>query len=380
MGAPDRPARIGALDALRGLIMALMALDHTRIFFFGLTPNPTDLDATTPALFATRWITHLCAPGFVLLAGVSARLQHAHRPKGQLARRLALRGAMLVLLELTVISFGWIPDPMRSFVLLQVIWAIGWSMILLAGLIALLPDLWIGALGLALAALHPLLSDAALAAGLPDWLRILAFDANATLSPWPGGTFIISYPVLPWAGVMTAGYGLGRAVLNAPQGWPRQAAWLGLALVVGFAVSRAVGLAPDPTGWTPAEGMLAFFNARKYPPSPAFLAITLGLVLLIAAGLARMGEGLWSRALLPLGAAPLFFYILHLYALRIVGLSAAVLVWGIAQIGPPPLRSAPEWPLWAVWGIWAAALPVLFWPTAWFARYKRRRGGWTGYF
>ena len=134
--------------------MALMALDHTRAFILGFTPDPTDIDTTNLPLFATRWVTHLCAPGFLLLAGVSARLQLERRGRGWLAFFLVTRGAFLIALELTIIGFAWIPDPTRSLMLLQVIWAIGWSMILLAPLV-FMPTWCVGASALCSASCIP---------------------------------------------------------------------------------------------------------------------------------------------------------------------------------------------------------------------------------
>ena len=382
--APGRPSsRLASIDLLRGLIMVLMALDHARVFIVGFVPDPTNIETTTTALFTTRWVTHLCAPGFLLLAGIAALLQRERRGPLGLARLLFMRGAFLVALELTIVTFAWIPDPGRSLILLQVIWAIGWSMILLAPLV-LLPAGVVGALGVALAALHPQLAGGLAALDVPGWLRILLIDANATLD-WNEGTrVIVSYPILPWFAVMAAGYGLGALIRDRSRDWPSIMMRLGLLLVLGFIVLRAGGVGLDPAPWERGhEGVravLSFLNCEKYPPSPLFLMMTLGPLLLLLALFERRGAGRATDFLTALGRAPLFFYVLHLYALRIVGLALAAMVWGVGQLGPPPLHSAPEWPLWSAWAVWVLALIALYRPTRWFAGLKARsHGWWTSY-
>ena len=380
--APPDASRILAIDALRGLVMALMALDHTRDFFFGFTPDPTDLDATTPALFATRWITHICAPAFLLLAGVSARLRLARVGRRRMAVYLLTRGAFLVALELTVVTFGWIPDPTRGLILIQVIWAIGWSMILL-GLLLPLPPGVILAAGLAGAILHPAASDALLSAGAPAWVSLILLQGGGETIRVGAEVWIISYPILPWAAVMAIGFGLGDRLAGPPGRWAPGAAAAGLGLILLFAAARALTDWGDPAPWAttgdPVRAALAFLNVDKYPPSPLYLAVTLGLALLRLAGLG-LGGGAAARLLTAFGRAPLFFYVAHLYALRLAGLAAAAAVWGVGQLGPPPLKSAPEWPLWSVWTIWAFAIAALWPPTRWFAALKARRGGWTSWF
>jgi uncharacterized membrane protein len=376
-------ARIASMDHLRGLIMALMALDHTRVFIMGFAPDPTDIDTTSVPLFATRWITHLCAPGFLLLAGAAARLQLERRGRGSLAVFMATRGAFLIALELTVIGLAWIPDPSRSLMLLQVIWAIGWSMVLLAPLI-FLPAPLVGAFGVALCLLHPTLSAGLAAAEAPAWASVILFDANHTLGIGDTTELIVTYPILPWFGLMAAGYGLGELILRRPADWPPRVARLGLALLLGFVVLRASGVGLDPEPWQADlptwQSAMSFINCEKYPPSPLFMIMTLGPLLLLLALFERTSVGRAVRFLRPLGQAPLFFYVLHLYALRIVGLAAAAAVWGLGNLGPPPLHSAPEWSLWAVWLVWIFAMIVLCPPTRWFAEFKaRRRRWWTRY-
>lgn len=375
--------RIASIDVLRGLIMALMALDHARVFILGFAPDPTDLDTTTVPLFATRWITHLCAPGFLLLAGAAARLQLERRDAASLAFLLTTRGAFLIALELTIVGFAWIPDPSRSYMLLQVIWAIGWSMILLAPLV-FMPPSFVPGIGIALCLLHPALSAVLSASGAPAWANVLLIDANQTLEVGDITQVIVSYPILPWFGVMATGYGLGELILRRPADWRLWIVRIGLALLISFVLLRASGLGLDPEPWRtdlPAwQSALSFLNGEKYPPSPLYLMMTLGPLLLLLALFERVSVGRAERFLRPFGQAPLFFYVLHLYALRSVGLAAAAIVWGPENLGPPPLHSAPEWPLWAAWGIWILAMVALYSPTRRFAEFKaRRRRWWTLY-
>lgn len=382
--SPARADRLLAIDVVRGVIMALMALDHTRDFFLGFTPDPTDLAETTPALFATRWITHVCAPGFLLLAGVAASLQARRRSPLSLAWYLASRGALLVVLELTIITFVWIPDPSRSLVLLQVIWAIGWSMLLLS-LVLFAGPLAVGVLGAALMLGHPLIEpEMLMAIGAPDWLHSVLLGSGE-IDRGQGDRLLVSYSILPWTGAMFFGFGLGPLFARPAEIWRPRVMWLGIALVVAFVALRALTSLGDPAPWTlasdPTTSVMAFLNVEKYPPSPLYLAVTLGVVLLSLGGLARIGAAPWAMAFANLGRAPLFFYILHLYVLRIGGLLAAVLVWGTDSLGPPPLKSTPEWPLWSVWAIWLLAMAALYPPTRWFAHLKKRsRARWLRYF
>jgi uncharacterized membrane protein len=215
-------------------------------------------------------------------------------------------------------------------------------------------------------------------------IRVLLLDANQTLTWGESTRLIVSYPILPWFAVMAAGYGLGALIQARPFDWPALAARLGLILILGFIALRASGVGLDPEPWRPEPGgvrsVLSFLNCEKYPPSPLFLMMTLGPLLLLLALFERHGAGPARGLLGVFGRAPLFFYVLHLYALRVVGLAAAALTWGIGNLGPPPQHSAPEWPLWAAWAVWALAMLAFYRPTRWYGDLKARsQGWWTAY-
>ena len=359
--------------------MALMALDHTRAFFLGFTPDPTDLETTTPALFATRWVTHVCAPGFLLLAGISAYLHGLRGGAWSLSGYLASRGAILIALEVTIITFAWAPDPTRSVIVLQVIWAIGWAMLLL-GLAHHLGPRLVGLTGAALVLFHPLIGpDIAADPAAADWLFALLIGGGQ-IEVGPGDRLIVVYSILPWAGALFLGYALGPIFEKPVEAWRPVVLALGGLSVAGFIAIRAFTPLGDPIPWAAGgdatTSLLSFLNVEKYPPSPLYYAVTLGLSLLLLGALAKTDGARWASFLAALGRAPLFFYVLHLYALRLAGVLTAAMVWGVDRIGPPPLKTTPEWPLAAVWAVWLLAMAVLFFPTRWFARLKARSRSW----
>ncbi|MEO1272908.1 MAG: heparan-alpha-glucosaminide N-acetyltransferase domain-containing protein, partial [Myxococcota bacterium] len=237
-----------AIDLLRGWVMILMVLDHTRGFYFGYSPKPTDLDATTPELFATRLITHLCAPVFVLLAGTAAYLYGTRHNVHERSRFLLSRGLWLMLLEVTVIRLGWVPDLFYRFTLLQVIWAIGCALVALAALSRLGP-MATGAIGVVIIAAHNLLDPISPQHfGDLGWLWRLLHEPGAIV-PSQGVRFQVAYPILPWIGVMAAGFGLGPLFSAEPEVRRRWLLGLGVALSVGFLLLRASNLYGDPSPW-----------------------------------------------------------------------------------------------------------------------------------
>ena len=357
--------------------MAIMAIDHARDFVMGMEIDPTDLATTTPPLFFTRWITHFCAPVFVLLAGVSAYLYRTRHTASELSRFLLTRGLWLVLLELTVVRFGWLPDPTYRFSVLQVIWALGASMVLMAA-ITRLPVIAVGALGAAMIVLHDTLDGVqAQALGGASWLWTL-LHSPGLLEPVQGHRLYVAYALVPWVGVMAAGYALGAVMTRPREERRRLLVWLGAGVSVGFVVLRGINVYGDPHPWEPQRDaittLMAFLNCEKYPPSLAYLAMTLGPALLALAALEGVAEHRLARPLSVLGGVPLFFYVAHLYVLHYPTMGLALWLNPGGEHGF--MGPNPALPLWGVYAIWAIGMLVLYPACAWFAGVKERRRDW----
>lgn len=378
------PERTRSIDLLRGIVMVLMVLDHARDFFVGFAVSPTNLQATTPALFLTRWVTHFCAPVFVLLAGVAARLYGEKRGLPALRRFLLTRGLWLVLLELTVVRFAWVPDPFFRFFLIQVIWVLGWGMVVLAGL-SFLPVRAVVAVGAALVAGHHLLDPfdrGSFGALEPLWNLL---HERAFLSLGTRKVFV-SYPILPWLGVIALGFGLGGWYQKSAPERRRLLLQSGGLVCLAFLLVRGINLYGDPRPWAEqARGaifsVLSFLNCEKYPPSLSFLLMTLGPVLVALALLERVpGKRLEPLAIF--GRVPLFFYVAHLYLLRLLSAPLAYLRYGPSAFAPPPRGhgGSPEYPLWTAYAALALTVLLLYPVCRWFARKKAEsRSPWLSY-
>ena len=387
-GAGGTRPRLDSVDLLRGLVMVIMALDHVRGFLHYATPlfDPTDLARTNTALFLTRWVTHFCAPAFVFLAGTGAFLSGARgRGRGELSRFLLTRGLWLVLLELTVIRLAWTFDPTYRVTPLQVIWAIGWSMVALSALVRL-PGWAVTAFGVAVIALHNLLDPVTSESfGRLGWLWSL-LHTGEPLEPFPGRQFIPLYPLIPWVGVMAAGYGFGHILLLERERRRRLLLRLGVGITLAFVVLRALNFYGDPRPWSVREsGLLTFFsfiNTQKYPPSLLFLLMTLGPAM-IALRLFDREAGPLARPLVTFGRVPLFYYILHLYLIQVL-----TVVFAVARYGPRVKEAfaggqlPPDYgySLWVVYAVWIGVVAALYLPCRWFAALKRRRReAWLSY-
>lgn len=378
-------ARLDSVDMLRGLVMVLMVLDHTRDFFADTSFDPTDLGRGSPALFLTRWITHFCAPVFAFLAGTGAYLAAARgRTRGDLARFLMSRGLWLIVLEQTVELFGLTFRPLQGVFLGLVLTSIGGSLFVLGLLVGVgVPSRVIAALGVLIVATHNLLDIIP-----PDRLGALQilvvpwFRPGLVGSPASGPAAFVGYPLIPWLGVVLAGYGFGE-ILGWESGRRRRAILaLGLALAAAFAGLRAAGVYGDPRPWTARPDLLGtileFVNVTKYPPSLLYLLMTLGPALVVLAAADR-GVGLWGRWLVTLGRVPLFYYLLQWYVIHALALLVAVargqsLAW-LFPVRPdllptPPPESAYGLP--SVYAAWAAVVLILYVASVWFAGVKRR--------
>jgi uncharacterized membrane protein len=357
--------------------MVLMALDHTRHFFGAGGFNPSDV--TEPVLFLTRWVTHFCAPAFIFLAGISAFLYGVERKTSEVSQYLFTRGCWLVLLEFTIVRFGWTFSFRIDYLVLQVIFAIGVSMITLAALVHL-PRWAIAAVGLALIAAHNLfdgIKTEQFGAAAPVW-HLLHQPGAIDL---PGGfKLFVLYPLIPWIGVMAVGYALGPLFRLDRETRVRRLFAIGALITVGFVFLRATNLYGDPAPWSVQNGVVAtalsFINCEKYPPSLLYLAMTLGPALMLLA-VADGVQGMIAGWITTFGRVPFFYYIAHIYLLH-----AFAILFAWITIGGAVFTAATHKPdgyglgLAGIYVVWLAVV-ILLWPIcAWFAAIKRRRIEW----
>lgn len=372
---PPKAARITSIDALRGLVMLLMLVDHAREFFFihAQVSDPMDVATTSPALFFTRLAAHLCAPVFVALTGLSAWLYGSKKGGAKAASGfLFKRGLFLVVLELTLVSFAWTFDLTPPTLFLQVIWAIGLSMMALAALVHL-PRPALIAVGVVIVMGHNLLDPISIAQGQPGHaIWAVLHDRGYIDLPW-GGQARTSYPLLPWIGVAALGYALGPWFAEDLAVRRRRLVVLGLSMLGLFAVLRGINLYGEPLRWAvypdPLHTVMSVLNLTKYPPSADFLLLTLGVGALILSGFERVSAHV-TGLLAAYGGAPLFFYLIHLYGLHLA-YRACLWAFGANQgdvFGVPGIG----W----VWGIAVLAAVPGWFACRWFAGVKRRSGAW----
>lgn len=351
--------------------MVIMALDHTRNFFSTTGFNPREV--TDPLLFLTRWVTHFCAPTFILLAGLSAFLYGRGKSLGELSRFLLVRGLWLILIDLTLIKFGWRFELDLYRLSAGVIFVIGASMVALSALIWL-PRWVIASLALLMIAGHNLLDN------------VRAEDLGEASGAWhvlhePGlvplgdsVTLYILYPLVPWIGVMASGYLLGP-VIQLEQG-KRQRILLavGAAITVGFLVLRVTNVYGDPTPWTPQDTslstILSFFNCEKYPPSLLYLMMTLGTALILLA-LFEHERGALASFLATFGRVPFFYYVVHIYLIHALAVVTAFTITGA-------LATTPEinFSLTGVYIVWLMVVVLLYPICRWFSKLKEKNSGW----
>jgi uncharacterized membrane protein len=375
--------RLMSIDALRGLVIIFMLLDHVRETFFlhRQVSDPMDVLATEPALFFSRTLAHLCAPVFVLLTGLSAWLfGEKYRGKRDVSLFLLKRGLFLIVLEFSLVNFAWTFQFPPGVIYMQVIWAIGMSMLALSALVWLDRRLLI-VLGLVIVAGHNLLDAVHFAPGSLGHVPWAILHDRGWLEVGDSLRLRTSYPVLPWIGVIALGYAAGPWFARGAQVASRQRRLLGwgVASLVAFVLLRLVngyGEKPWAAGDTLAQSVMSFFNITKYPPSLLFIAFTLGAGLLLLLWLERQPKAAWVKPLAVLGSVPMFFYLLHLYVLKMLYL-LAVALFGLNQ--------GSYFGFDAVWQVWLASvlLTVALYPAAgWFSRLKARRRdiAWLKYF
>lgn len=373
-------SRIHSIDFARGLVMVIMALDHCRdlLHIDSMTQSPTDLATTTPILFFTRWITHLCAPIFVFLSGVSAYLSLQQHGDVRESRRFLLsRGIWLILLECTVVSFGIWFDIYFRMLFFQVIAAIGCGFIVLALLIRVSPK-WLGVAGLVIIFAHDLLSGVALPAN--PVARILGSILLARgVFPSPHFTFFVGYPVLPWTGILLTGYACGQLFIYAPDRRRRLFVRIGLGALLLFVLLRYTNIYGDPAPWSVQKNavysLLSFLNVSKYPPSLLYTLVTLGILFLLLA----VTEGRHNRFIsifAVYGKVPLFYYLIHWYIVHSImlvmvfaqGFPLSELVFGAFSFGRPKAGSGLTLPY--VYLVWLGVIVLMYPLCRWYGQYK----------
>ena len=379
--------RLESVDVVRGVIMILMALDHTRDFFGQTAFSPTDPTQTTIPLFVTRWITHFCAPVFFLLTGTGAYLSLRKKSKPELSKFLFTRGLWLIFLELTLFRcLGLQFNFDYHLTLLDVLWALGWAMIVLSALVHL-PTPVVTAFGVVMIAGHNLLDP--IQSSNPVWS--ILHSLNFILAN-PQHSVFVAYTLIPWVGVTAVGYGLGQIYAWASE---RRRTFLlrtGLGLTAAFVILRGINIYGDPVRWSTQKSaaftVLSFLNTNKYPPSLLFLLMTLGPALLFLWAVDG-GTPQFLRPALVLGKVPMFYYLLHFPLIHLLAVVVCYARYGqmhwmfesptIAQF---PVTPPPGWgfSLPIVYLIWISVVIALYPLCRWFAALKQRRSNaWLSY-
>lgn len=385
--------RIEAIDTVRGGVMVLMALDHVRDFIHrgAMSFSPTDLTQTTPILFLTRWVTHVCAPTFMFTAGLGAFLWGQRgKTRPELSAYLVSRGLWLIVLEVTVMRLAYNFDFSPDYpVLLLVLWALGACMIGLA-LLVWIPIRALTILSVAVIVLHNSLDRV-------DAARFGAAAGIWNLLHQPGAfrlahaTIIVGYPLVPWIAVMALGFCFGQLYLMDRAVRQRLLVVIGAVATLSFVVIRAFNVYGDPVPWATQTSAvytaLSFLNTTKYPPSLDFLLMTLGPALLGLAWLDRLGLDA-SNPLVIFGRVPLFYFVLHFYLAHAVAVVLALLRYGGAAptfaFHPLPSMGGPRelfpaqfgYDLWVAYVVWAVVVLALYPVCRWFGGIKATRHDW----
>ena len=375
--------RVESIDLLRGIIMIIMALDHVRDYFHGaaFTDDPLNLNTTTPFLYFTRWITHFCAPLFMFLSGTSAFLVGTRKGRKALSMFLLTRGIWLIFLELTVINFAWFFNIHFSVVFTGVIWALGASMIALAGLVYL--PVWVTlVVSLLMVFGHDLLDTVSVTGNnLPAYLWALLHQQN--IFQFKGYTVFAAYPIIPWIGVMALGYCLGTIFKKEIDADKRKRILLslGFSAIILFALLRYMNVYGDPSRWSPQQttlySFLSFMKVSKYPPSLLYVLITIGPGLLFLAVSEKWRSWL-AEQIKVIGRVPMFYYLVHLYLIHISAMIATSFCghqWSDMTslntwVSFEPKLQGYGFSLGVVYAVWAFLIIVLYFLCKWYDRYK----------
>jgi uncharacterized membrane protein len=392
-GSPVPGPRLISIDALRGAVMIIMALDHVRDFVHAgaMTFSPEDLARTTPFLFFTRWVTHICAPTFFLLAGFGAffRLQRTGS-KNELSWFLLSRGLWLIVIELTLMRLAMNFTFSSAYpLLLLILWALGLAMVALAALIHLPPRV-LAVVALAIIASHNLL-DGIQARQLGDYAPLWNILHQQGVFRLAGMVVVVAYPLLPWIGVMAAGFCAGELFWLEPAQRRRAFVTIGVASLALFAALRGLNGYGDPAPWSGQSTMsmtvVSFFRVTKYPPSLDFLLMTLGPAFLALAAL----DGRYlspANPLLAIGRVPFFYYVIHFWLIHLVASAMAWIRYGtrsfaymfhpLPSMGGPRQLFPPDfgYPLWVTYAVWIGVVCAMYPLCLWFSRLKARRREW----
>lgn len=390
-------SRLNSVDLLRGLVMAIMALDHVRDYFTHLQFQPEDMRFTYPALFYTRFITHFCAPCFFFLAGTGAYL--SRKEGAELSNFLWKRGLWLIILEFTVIAFAW-TFTIAPFLGMIVIWALGASMIFLAAMVRL-PLRWVAGISIAMIIAHNAFDTVTpVAFGKMGWLWLILHRQGFIPLGNQAGIFV-AYPLVPWIGVMGAGYAFGAIMKMEAAKRRRTLLMLGGAMTLAFVVLRATniyGHQPYPQA-LPSEALfhaqptlsmtiMDLLDTQKYPPSLQYLLMTLGPSIMLLAWFEKIdlrkgfGRLFWDKVLV-FGRVPMFYYICHLYLIHLMAIATVLafhqpglgwLTHGAFFGGNPPAGYGHNLPY--IYLMWITAVVILYFPCRWYAGVKARRKDW----
>lgn len=383
--------RLASIDLIRGAVMILMAIDHVRVY------SGIPAGGPTAAIFFTRWVTHFCAPAFIFLAGTSIFLYA--RKHADVSRYLLIRGVWLIILEFTFLRLAWTFNlDFRHYEMAGVIWVIGVCMILMAGLVKL-PVAAAGALGVAIIAAHNLMDshigkvieglDSSPLSGLWKVLYVGFFAGPIRFGP-DGPNLIVLYSIIPWIGVMAAGYAFGKIVTSQPERRRQLCLAIGLSAIALFLVLRGFNLYGDPRPWHgPMPGrsampaMFSFLNTSKYPASFLFLLMTLGPIITVIP-LLEEAKGAMARSITLFGRVPFFYYMLHIPLIHALALLVSKVRLGYVSpwlftnhpMGNPEPPEGYVWSLPLLYLVWGIAIVILYFACRWFAALKTRRNDW----
>ncbi|WP_259070073.1 DUF1624 domain-containing protein [Mucilaginibacter sp. X4EP1] len=382
--------RISSIDILRGAIMLIMALDHVRDFFHHVSINsdPTDMATTTPILFFTRWITHFCAPTFVFLSGISAHIAGTRRTKAELSAFLIKRGLWLVFVEVVILTFAFSLNPFYNVFILQVLWAIGWSMILL-GLVVRAPLTVIAVLGGLIFFCHDILDYVTFPkTGLASSLDNLFLTAQGSVISLGSNHFAFDlYAIIPWTGIMFLGFVFGKLYTPSFDAQKRKKIlrFAGISTLVLFVVLRVINKYGDPNPWgIQRDGVytvLSFLNVSKYPPSLLYSCMTIGTSLVILSLIENI-QNKFTNILIVYGNVPFFYYVLHFYLIRtfdvILFFASGYHTNQIVSKNSGFLFRPADmgFNLFGVYLVWLLVIVILYFPCRWFSQYKKTHHQW----